>query len=135
MQLIFSLADISRSNLDLFSSTRYSAAVLPLVGRYQIAAAGLAQFNQTNFEDWRINASAIDLNTGPIAMGAFSQYSTGKDDLEGAALPGWKLPEESLERDFSDLIVGGGACLLSKSQDWTGSKWSILCSNLYYCDG
>ena len=51
MQLIFRWQ--TRDQPNSFSSTRYSAAVLPLVGRYQIAAAGLAQFNQTNFEDWR----------------------------------------------------------------------------------
>lgn len=106
-----SLADISRANLDAFSSTRYSAAVLPLIGRYQIAGAGLVKFQDTSFDDWRVNAAAIDSNTGPIAMGAFLQYSTGKDELEGSALPGWKLPEESLEREFSDLVVGGGGAV------------------------
>lgn len=106
-----SLADISRANLDAFSSTRYSAAVLPLVGRYQLAGTGLVQFQDTGFDDWRLNAAAIDSNTGPLAMGAFLQYSTGNAALEGDALPGWKLPEESLEREFSDLVVGGGTAV------------------------
>lgn len=106
-----SLADISRANLDAFSSTRYSAAILPLVGRYQLAGTGLVRFSDTSFEDWRLNGAAIDSNTGPVAMGAFLQYTTGTSELEGNALPGWKLPDESLERDFSDLVVGGGAAV------------------------
>jgi hypothetical protein len=111
-----SLADISRANLDAFSSTRYSAAVLPLLARYQVAGTGNIQFDGLSIDDWSGNVAAVDSNTGPIAMGAFLQYGTGVANLEGVSLPGWKEPEESLERDFADIIIGGGLAVSFKNR-------------------
>ena len=111
-----SLADISRSNLDAFSATRYSAAVLPLLARYQVAGTGNLQFDGLSIDDWNGNLAAVDSNTGPLAMGAFLQYGTGVANLAGSALPGWKEPEESLERDFADIIVGGGLAVSFKNR-------------------
>ena len=103
------MADITLANLDAFSAVRSSAAIMPLVSRYQLQA-GIHGYG-TDALNWHANGAVIDSSTGPIALGAMGQYSTGLAELEGSALPGWRLPEEDLQREFADVVAGGGGAV------------------------
>ena len=119
------MAQVSRSNLDAFSGIRFAPAVLPLVARYQAQGSGVA-----TIEDgaaWHLGASVMDSTTGPVAMGLQLQYATGSAPLEGEALPGWRLPDEDLIRDYADLeATAAGAVSFANRQYGLGMSASYL---------
>ena len=119
------MSEVSRTNLDAFSGIRYAPATLPLVSRYQ--AQGSAVGHIDDGFGYHVGASVMDSSTGPIAMGLQVQYATGEAPLEGAALPGWKLPDEDLIRDFADLgVTAAGAVSFMNRQYGLGMSATYL---------
>ena len=101
------MAEVSRSNLDSFAGVRLAPATLPLVSKYQATGGAYARVNAgTTFH---ASGTVMDSSTGPIAMGLHAEYATGEAPLEGDALPGWRLPDETLVRDYADLGVTAAA--------------------------
>ena len=108
------MAEVSRTNLDAFSGMRWAPATLPLVSKYQASASAFARVdNGTRFH---AAGSIVDSSTGPIALGLHVEYATGEAPLSGEALPGWRLPEETLIRDYADvgLTAAGGVSFLNR---------------------
>ena len=103
------MASISRANLDAFSGIQYASATLPLISRYQAQLGGNVLVD--NGLQGNISGAVMDSSTGPIALGAVAKYATGQAALEGSALPGWRLPDEDLIRDYADVVVGLGTAV------------------------
>lgn len=103
------LSEVARTNLDAFSGIRHAPAVLPLMPRYQAQGSAVGQVDEVL--GWHVGASVMDSSTGPIAMGLQVQYATGDAPLEGDALPGWRLPDEDLVRDFADLGITASSAI------------------------
>ena len=119
------MSEVSRTNLDAFSGIRLAPATLPLVSRYQAQGSAVGQV--ADDLGWHVGASVMDSSTGPIAMGLQVQYATGEAPLEGEALPGWKLPDEDLIRDFADLgITAAGAVSFMNRQYGLGMSATYL---------
>ena len=100
-----SMAGMSRANLDSFESIRYASSTLALLSRYQIGVGA----DLKSGLDWQAEAAALDSNTGPVALGLLFQYSSGEEVIAGDALPGWRLPEDDLIEDQTDVLFGAGA--------------------------
>ena len=119
------MSEVSRTNLDAFSGIRFAPATLPLVSRYQAQGSVVGQVDDEF--GWHTGASVMDSSTGPIAMGLQVQYATGEAPLAGDALPGWKLPNEDLIRDFADLgITAAGAVSFMNRQYGLGMSATYL---------
>jgi hypothetical protein len=119
------MSEVTRTNLDAFSGMRFAPATLPLVSRYQAQGSAVGQVSD-DF-GYHVGASVMDSSTGPVAMGLQVQYATGEAPLEGDALPGWKLPEEDLVRDFADLgITAAGAVSFLNRQYGLGMSATYL---------
>ena len=119
------MSEVSRTNLDAFSGIRFAPAVLPLISRYQAQGSVVGQVSDAF--GWHVGASVMDSSTGPIAMGLQVQYATGDAPLAGDALPGWRLPEEDLIRDFADLgVTAAGAVSFLNRQYGLGMSATYL---------
>ncbi len=122
------MSEVSRTNLDAFSGIRFAPAVLPLMPRYQAQGSMVGFVDQVDDTlGWNVGASVMDSSTGPVAMGLQVQYATGDAPLTGDALPGWRLPEEDLVRDFADLgVTAAGAVSFLNRQYAVGMSATYL---------
>jgi hypothetical protein len=101
------MAGSSKANLDSFSGIRQASATIALLSRYQVAVSG----ELATGVDWKAEAAALDSNTGPVSLGLMFQYSNGDAVVQGDALPGWRLPDETLVQSHTDVLFGAGTAV------------------------
>lgn len=79
-------------------------AVLALRARFELQVTGEAGPDKL----LGVRAYALDSSTGPVALGLGYQYSHAIPETRVEDLPGWVLPEDDLENETGQTVVGGG---------------------------
>lgn len=79
-------------------------AVLALRARYELQVTGEAGPDKL----LGLRAYALDSSTGPVALGLGYQYSHAVPKTRVEDLPGWVLPEDDLENETGQTVLGGG---------------------------
>lgn len=95
---------VSRANVRSGAAVLTAPAVLPLVPRYQIQASGLVGPDAL----LGVRAYALDSNTGPVALGLAYHYDHAVPQTSESDLPGWVLPDDTLENELGRTVFGGG---------------------------
>ena len=120
------MAMASHANPDSFSSIAYQPALIALVPKYQIAAAGGLGFEEIQNPSWNVGGAAVDSNS-PVSAGfLYGRYL--RSNSEELQLPGWRLPDQELSMNLLTTDLGG-AVGISFAQRTSSLGVSLLYSS------
>ena len=123
------MSEVSNGLVDAFSGIRLAPATLPLVSSYQAQGSSRWTGRQMIWDGTLAHRSWIRVQVQ--SQWVSSPICNRRSTTRGDALPGWKLPDEDLIRDFADLgITACGRGIIYESSIWFGNECHIFGANL-----